>query len=186
GYSVDRVEVDYNINGERVVTDSRGNTTTYNAVAQLGKGKITGTTGPTCDTGGNAVAAYEYDPATNNVLSRTLDGVTTLWGDYDARGNAGLQVEAAVTGVERRTGYAYDSRFQSKITRIAEESVYPGESKVTTQEYDDFGNLLSRTQTGYTPAGTPVSRTTRFEYNGPYRQLSAIDQPRTDVVDITN
>ena len=185
GLGAERVDVVYELDGERTVTDSLGNIAAYGAVAQLGQGLVTDTQGPTCTTGDNSLAAYNYDPVTNDKLSETIDGSTTEYGSYDASGNPGYHIEALGTPSERRTDYTYDPRFHSKITSITVPSVRSGESKVTTMEYDDFGNLIRRTVEGFRPDGTPVSRTTTFAYNGPYGQISEIDGPRTDVSDIT-
>lgn len=46
-------------------------------------------------------------------------------------------------------------------------------------------SLLTETITGFTPDGTPVSRTTTRAYDGPLHQLSFVDGPRTDVADHT-
>jgi len=185
GIGAERVDVVYALDGERTVTDSLGNIAAYGAVAQLGQGLVTDTQGPTCTTGDNSLAAYNYDPVTNDKLSETIDGSTTEYGSYDASGNPGYHIEAVGTPLERRTDYTYDPRFHSKITSITVPSVRAGESKVTTMEYDDFGNLIRRTVEGFRPNGTPVSRTTTFAYNGPYGQTSEIDGSRTDVSDIT-
>jgi YD repeat-containing protein len=185
GFGREQVTIDYGINGERLVTDSLGNLTTYGVFAQLGQGKIANTAGPTCSTGNNAVASYDYDPATNDVLSRTVDGVTTLWSDYDTNGNPWTEIKAANSASEKTTYYKYDPRFRNKLVSITEPSVYSGGDKVTTMQYDDYGNMLSRTVEGYTPSGSPVSQATIYQYNGPYRQMSQIDGPRTDVSDIT-
>ena len=72
----------------------------------------------------------------------------------------------------------------SKVATITEASVYPGASKVTTNQYDDFGNNTAITIDGLKPDGSPVTRKISFSYNGPFHQLSKIDGPRTDVSDI--
>lgn len=185
GLGANRVDIAYDVNGLRTVTDSLGNVTDYGVMAQLGQGILTDREGPACTTGDTSLRAYSYDPITNNKLSQTIDGTTTQFGDYDLNGNPGYQIEAVGTPSERRTDYTYDTRFHSKVTSITEPSVHVGENKVSTMEYDEFGNLIRRTVDGFKPDGTPVSRTTTFEYNGPYHQLSQVDGPRTDVSDIT-
>ncbi len=59
---------------------------------------------------------------------------------------------------------------------------YVAYTYVTVNMYD---KPTAITVGGYRPDGTPVSRSQTFTYNGPYRQISAIDGPRTDVTDIT-
>ncbi|MEA3413546.1 MAG: hypothetical protein U9R74_18740 [Pseudomonadota bacterium] len=95
------------------------------------------------------------------------------------------EIEAVGTTEERRTDYTYDSRFFGKATSITEPLVFAGSSKVTTTTYVDYGNPLTETVSGFTPDGTPVTRTVTREYNGPLHQLSKVDGPRTDVADIT-
>jgi YD repeat-containing protein len=54
---------------------------------------------------------------------------------------------------------------------------------VTSFTYDASGNLLEKTETGYS-GGDPVTRTTTNTYNG-LGQITMIDGPRTDVADVT-
>jgi YD repeat-containing protein len=56
---------------------------------------------------------------------------------------------------------------------------------VIRYEYDAQGEPVSVTTEGFTPTCQAISRTTRFTYNGPEHQVSAIDGPRTDVADVT-
>ena len=182
-----RVDITYDdTTGTRTVTNSRGQTTTYTTDVNLGTALVTGISGPGCSTcanGGNTT--YDYDPANNNLLSKTENGLTTQYGDYDTKGQYGYKVEAVGTPEERRIEYDYDPRFYNRITEIREPSVYSGAQKVTRYTYDDWGNRLTETVNGYDPDGNPVTRTTRYEYNGPLHQLSLIDGPRTDVGDLT-
>ena len=180
-----RVDIVYNADGTRTVTNSRGQPSTYNTAVQLGVALVTDISGPGCSTCGTGNTSYDYDPANNNLLSKTENGVTTQYGDYDDKGQYAYKIEAVGAPQERRTDYTYDARFYHKITSITEPSVAPGQYKVTTYSYDDWGNRFSETVSGYAPDGSPVSRTTTREYNGPLHQLSQVDGPRTDVADIT-
>ncbi|HEY9199455.1 MAG TPA: RHS repeat-associated core domain-containing protein [Gammaproteobacteria bacterium] len=180
-----RVDIVYNTDGTRTVTNSRGQASTYDTAVQLGVALVTDITGPGCSTCGTGNTSYNYDPANNNLLSKTENGVTTQYGDYDSKGQYGYKIEAVGTPQQRRTDYTYDARFYHKITTITEPSVAPGQNKVTTYTYDDWGNRLTETVNGFKPDGTPVTRTTTRQYNGPLHQLSQIDGPRTDVADLT-
>ncbi len=182
---VGQTAIYYGINGQRTVTDSRGNTTLYTATAQLGQGLVTGTTGPTCNGGNANTETFHYDPQTNHLLTHTRDGITTQYGDYDDRGNPGFRIDALGTPQEHRQTFAYDNRFRNRLTHILEKSVYPGGEKITALAYDSLGNLASNTLSGFRPDGTPVSRTTTWDYLGPYGQRSRADGPRTDVTDTT-
>ena len=169
----------------RQITSSRGAVTTYDWFDKLGASAITKITGPGCAAcGSGANTSYLYDDSFN-VTSSSDNGVTTNYGNYDSNGNYGFKEIAVGTPEQRRIDYTYDPRFYSKITTITEPSVALGQNKVTTNTYDSFGNLETRTIDGFTPTGTPVSRKTTFKYEGPLNQLSEIDGPRTDVADIT-
>jgi len=187
-----RVEIGYNGNDTyadgrslRTVTNSRGEVTTYTTTLQHGVALLQGVSGPGCAGCAGGETSYRYDPLTNDLLEKTVNGVTTEYGAYDANGNPGYRIEARGSAAERRTDYTYDPRYFGKPVARSEPSVYPGARRVTSFVYDDFGNLLSERIDGFTPAGEPVSRITTYEYAGPLHQLSRIDGPRTDVNDIT-
>ncbi|MCG6938443.1 MAG: RHS domain-containing protein [Gammaproteobacteria bacterium] len=110
-------------------------------------------------------------------------GQRTDYSAYDNKGHPGVITEAAGTSLQRTRIYTYDSRYHGKISTITEDSVYPGHQKVTSYLYDDFGNNTAIIVNGFKQDGNSVSRTTSFEYNGPYHQLTLIDGPRTDVAD---
>lgn len=199
GAGIDRIDVVYGSNGVQAVTNTRGAQTTYAGVESLGTKLVSNVTGPGCSGCGTSNTSYTYD-ASNNVLSKTENGVTTRYGNYDNKGQYGCKVEGVsaadtTTGVcafnatvspdARRTDYTYDARFYHKITTLTEPSVAPGQNKFTSYTYDDWGNRLTETIAGFKPDGTPVSRTTTWQYNGPLHQLSQVDGPRTDVADIT-
>jgi len=161
----------------------------------LGVALITNISGPGCSTCGTGNTSYDYDPANNNLLSKTENGQTTQYGNYDAKGQKGYMIEAAGTADARRTDYVYDSRFFDRVTEMREPSVINTQPdqpctagvdcRLTQRSFDEWGNRISETVSGFAPDGTPVSRTTTWEYNGPYHQLSRVDGPRTDVSDIT-
>lgn len=179
-----RVDVVYNADGTRTVTNSRGQSSSYGTQEQLGVALVTSMTGPGCSTCGNSNASYQYD-TDNSITSKTQNGVTTQFGDYDSVGQYGYRIEAYGTPQQRRLDYTYDSRFHHKVASITETSVASGRQKVTTYTYDAYGNRTSETISGHQPNGTPVSRTTTYQYNGPLNQLSRIDGPRGDVSDVT-
>jgi YD repeat-containing protein len=196
-----RVDIQYSdLDGARSITNSRGFTSAYSTSVQLGKSLATGMTGPGCATCGTSNTAHDFDPVNNYLRSKTENSITTKYGNYDSHGNYLCKVEG-VTAADtstgecdfdpvaspnaRRSDYTYDSRYYSKIATMTEPSVFAGAIKRTTYEYDDSGNRLSETISGFTPSGTPVSRTIGYQYNGPYQQLSRIDGSRVDVSDIT-
>jgi RHS repeat-associated protein len=192
--NVERVEIVYEPDGQRTVTNSRGNTSTYTVISRMGMALPAQTSGPGCAGCGLANANYEYDVA-NNVTRVSVDGVVTEYGDYDTRGNPGYMIVASGTSEAHRTGYSYDPRFYNKLTKILEPSVLAADPaspcargvdcRKVEYTYDSWGNRLTETRSGFAPDGRSVSRTTRYRYNGPLHQLSLIDGPRTDVEDIT-
>lgn len=181
----DRVDIRYEANGDRIVLDPLGNATVYQTRIENKRGVLQGISGPICAQGcGQTDSQYAYD-ADLNVISSTVYGITTRFGDYDAWGQPGYVIRAHGTGEEKRIEYEYDPAFPNRITRITEPSVYPGASKITTRNYDFSGNLLTETITGFDPFGQPVVRSTANRFDGPFGQISSIDGPRTDVSDVT-
>jgi RHS repeat-associated protein len=136
-----------------------------------------------CGTGNTS---YSHDPDNSNLLSKTGNGVTTLYGNYDPDGNPAFMIEAAGTDEERRTDYSYDPRYHGKVASLTTASVVTGSKKVTNYGYDDFGNRTSVTIDGFDPDGNPVTQTTTYQYNGPLFQLSRVDGPRDNLADVTD
>jgi len=189
--AIQRVDIDYNDSDDysdgqvlRSVANSKGGSRVYTTVLQRGVAKLAGISGPVCAGCDTDEIRYTYDPDNGFLLSRIENGVTTEFGNHDARGNPGFMIEAKGTPQERRTEYTYDPRYFSKIESITQPSVFPGANKVTTYGYDESGNRTSETIEGFTPLGLAVSRTRYWQYNGPLHQLSLIDGPRTDVNDV--
>ena len=181
----DRVDIQYEPDGGRIVVDPVGNATVYQTRIENKRGFLDSISGPVCSQGcGLTDTQYDYD-ADGNVIRKTAYGVITEYGDYDDKGQPGYVVQAVGTPEEKRIDYEYDPAFRNRITRITEPSVFPGASKVTTRAYDFTGNLLEETVTGFDPEGQAVSRSTRRSYDGPFGQLSSVDGPRTDVADVT-
>lgn len=162
------------------VRDSRGTNWLYTSTSVVGTDVSTRVAA-----GGTTLRSYSYDPVTGNLLTKTINGITTQFGNYDGNGQLGFEIEAAGTTAERRTDYTYDTRFIDKPSTIAEPSVYAGRRKTTSYTYDSFGNTTSVSINGYDANGGAIGQTTTFQYNGPSNQLSQIDGPRTDVQDIT-
>lgn len=172
------------ITGERSVTDALSNRSIFTTSRQHGRGFVDGIVGPGFASCGFADSVVERD-LNANVISRTTFGRTTQFGDYDERGQNGVEIEAAGLPTQRQTDYVYDPRFIGKPTSISQPSVLPGQRKTTQLTYDAAGNLLQESVTGFRPDGSTVSRATQYEYLGPYGQLSRVDGPRIDVQDIT-
>ena len=182
---VEKVSLVYNADGTTTVTNSRNISSTYSFVNQHDVSLVTAISGPGCSSCGTGESSYQYDPANNNLLSKTIHGLTTEYGNYDSQSNPGYMIVAKGTPQERRIDYTYDTRFASKVKTITEPSVYAAGSKITTYDYDDFSNTTRIRIDGFKPDGTAVVREATLQYLGPLNQLSQIDGPRTDVSDIT-
>ncbi len=184
--SVKRREFVYNSDGTTTVGGARGGVRTYSFGAMGSVLKVKDVEGDLCfDCPNGNIKSQLYNSEGYVTRETSWDGVITQYGNYDTKGQYAYKIEAAGTPEERRIDYTYDPRYYNKITTKTETSVASGSSKVTTYTYDDFGNRTSETVSGYAPDGTPVSRTTTYQYDGPFHQLSQIDGPRTDVADIT-
>ncbi|MGB5261611.1 MAG: DUF6531 domain-containing protein, partial [Gammaproteobacteria bacterium] len=182
---IDGVSITYNAGVTRTVTNSNNDSTTYTLTPQRGVGLVTGISGPGCSSCGAADTAYRYAPATNNLVSKTGNNITTKYGNYDHKGNYRCMVEGvtaadtstgecafdpAISPDARRVDYAYDSRYHGKVKTITGRSVRPGHDRITRYDYDDFGNRTAESIAGYAPDGqggwTAVSRTTTWKYGG--------------------
>jgi len=102
-------------------------------------------------------------------------------------GQAGSCAALQSTAATRTTTYQYLSDSLDIPTVIESPSVRIGERKRTTVTYGDtrFPTLPTKiVQSGFTPGGNPLSRTTAFVYNN-QGQVTKVDGPRTDVTDST-
>lgn len=120
----------------------------------------------------------------NRLTSRTDEEGRTTTYTYNASHQKTSMTEAAGTPQARTTTYQYLSADLDLLTLIQSPSVHAGSLKETETTYDPARNPLTITERGYTPAGTAISRTVAFTYNG-FGQVLTIDGPRTDVADIT-
>ena len=183
---VDRVSFDYPSDLITTTTLTSGATQTYHYGYDTGKKRVIEVDNNGCTECAGSHLLYNYDVTTGNLLSKTVDGIITTYGNYDIKNNPGDVTEGAGTTIERKTSYHYDSRFGSKVTYKTEPSVCVGSTKNTAYTYDDFSNLTSVAIYGFTPSCSGLAaRTIMMQYNGPFHQLSQIDGPRTDVNDIT-
>jgi len=185
--NVDKVIINYaeNTNQHNITIErySELNAETENIVSVYKTHSAGGNKVVAAITGNNDVQ-FEHDPVTGNMEYKIEQGVKTEYSNYSSSGDPGTVIEAVATSEQRQTIYTYDPRYHSKIATVTEASVSAGNNKVTTYLYDDFGNNTEITIDGFKPEGTAVSRTTSFQYAGPYYQLSQIDGPRSDVSDV--
>ncbi len=122
--------------------------------------------------------------ANNNLISRIdAEGRITEY-TYTATNQRETMTEAAGTPDARTTRYEYLSADVDLPTRVLTPSVFAGATKEVVTAYDAKLSVTSITENGFTPDGTPVSRSTSFQYNA-LGQVIQFDGPRTDVNDIT-
>ena len=182
--NVEELSIVYNQDNTRTITNSRGEVSTYEVEQTNGLWQIKSIIGPGCSSCSNDNTDFIYD-ANNNLISKTRDGVTTEYGGYDSKGQYGYKIEAAGTVDAKRTDYTYDTRFIGKITSVTEDSVYAGNDKVTSYVYNALGQMTSMTVSGYEKDGTAINKTTTYEYNGPFNQISLSDGPIPGTADQT-
>ncbi len=180
------------------VTRSTG-ATTYKTAISNGIRVITEI--DNCSTCGGITKVFTYAPGLDLASVTVVSGgqsYTTRYA-YDAPDNWWTRIgeivqktEAQGLPGERTTSYTYTHRTDdpfllTQSTETKASVVNPSQSKVITAVYDAGGNITSKTETGYAyidGTATLVSGATSYEYNGS-GQLTRIDDPRTDVSDIT-
>lgn len=187
------VSLQFSIGGDsftRNVNDSFGRTTVYEIEKRQGHiYKVKEVTGPGCGTCTNGNSSYEYGD-NNNVIEKTVDGVTSTYSIVTSqekrRGQYSSMTIAPGTPKEKVLYFTWDNTFHKKPKTITESSVYGSSNKVTTYTYGSNGKPTSIVISGFKPDGTAISRTTTYEYNGPFGQISKIDGPRPGNIDETN
>ncbi len=147
--------------------------------------------GPGCSSCGGNNSSYDYDPANNNLLSKTENGITTQYGNYDAKGQYGYQDarrwarprNAAPTTLMIAPVLQQDqlaSPSPRSTRRAARSPATPTMPSATAPARRSA--VLRRT-------GRAVLRRSpappAWQYNGPLHQLSFVDGPRSDVSDFT-
>jgi RHS repeat-associated protein len=185
-----RTDISFGSDGTtRALMDGNGNASTYTTQMINGRGFVNATAGPGVSQCGNDLSRT-FD-SKMNVASQTQFNHTTLFNNYDTKGQYAARIDASGTAQQRETDFLYDIRYFNKPTQITEPSVVAGSTKVTTLTYDNFGNVTQKTVSGYRPSpistqpATAITRTWNYQYNGPYHQLSQISGPRTDVTQTT-
>ncbi len=179
----EQVTIKYLPGYKRIVTNSLGVATTYQLEARHGIALVRSMTGPgcsSCDSDNNT--EYVYNSRFQEVQVRDGNGHATLY-EYDEHGNRTRMTEAAGSSLARTTSWEY-APGTNRVTTITRPSVSaPGKNTVIAITYDMAGNLLTRTETGFSKSAS-ISRTTTYTYDTHGRVIT-IDGPRTDTEDIT-
>jgi YD repeat-containing protein len=190
----------YNPDGSRVVSDSLGNTSTYEIVeSHDGSGALVSTQVSIdgCSSCGTAHQVRTYDAA-HNLTSRTnANGVVTGYGVFNAWGSPGFEMRAVGTPEAQITTTAYHPLYDLPTSRTEAGPLGP---VVTTWDFDDPANdpdpgtpnsqptalIYRQLVQGQTldAAGQPVPFThvTAYTYNNFARKLSE-DGPLAGVAD---
>ena len=176
------ITIDYQNGYKRVIANSLGVATTYQLQVLHGVARVVSITGPRCTTcGGDANTSYVYDTRLQTTQATDANGVKTTY-TYDAYGNPATITKAAGTALASTTTKTYIAA-TNRVATISKPSVAnPGQQAVETMTYDSQGNLLTRTQSGFTGT-TAITAQTAYTYNSS-GQITSIDGPRTDVADV--
>jgi len=184
---VNRISMSYANNGIRSLTNSLNAVSSIEVEKAGNLWRLKSFSGPGCSGCELGNESFEYD-SQNNLTSHSKEGITTTYAGYDTKGQYATRTEADEPGVgayERQISFAYDPRFVGKITSITEPSVRSGQNKVTTYQYDNYGQVTSMSRSGYQPDGTAISQSMSWTYAGPFNQLSLEDGLRTGSIDQT-
>ncbi|ANH76616.1 RHS Repeat family protein [Ralstonia insidiosa] len=173
-----RYQFQYQANGQTIVTQPSGTTSTYTFLKQNGVLLPTGVSVP-CPTCGNTAQSTSYD-ANNNPTSKTgYDGSTTTY-VYDALGRETQRLVGAGTADAKTTTTEWDPQ-QWLVTRVA------APNQIEAFSYDANGNLLSHTVTptsdvngsqGFAAAASGPIQRTDWTYDGSGHVLTTTE--RTD------
>ena len=190
---------DFSSTGQPVTLTRSTGTSTYKTAIKNSKRVITEM--DNCSTCGGTKKRFTYTPGMD-LASVTIvaDGQSyTTQYTYDNPVNSWLRIgevtsvkEAAGLVGERITNYTYTHRTDdpfllTQATESKKSVVNTSQNKTTTTNYDTYGNIASKAETGYTYVNgiaTLITETTSYQYNSA-GQVTQIDGPRTDVSDIT-
>ena len=176
------VQVEYGPGLKRKLTDSLGRVRTFDLQVAQGIGRIKTSSGSGCGTcPGEGGSAHDLDERLRIETSTDASGAVTLL-THDSRGNVLTRTEAYGTPEQRTLTFTYHDEY-SLPTSIRRQSLTGGGKESSALfEYDQRGNLLRRTDTGFD--GTlSVARSATYAYDEQGRLLS-VDGPREDVNDV--
>lgn len=150
------------------VTDAAGNAETLAFTRNLGVNLLAARTHST-----DGKTRFRSFDANNNLVSEAdEEGRTTTYA-WDAVNRPIQKVDAAGTPEARTTAWAYLDDFLALPTVIEEPSVFGGAVKRTEIAYDERNRPVQIQVSGYTPAGTAVSRTVAMAY-APAGQIGSV------------
>ena len=157
------------------LTDSLGNTTTYNAQVAGGQWEVTNSQGSGCSSCTQRGTISETYDSSGNALTRTDELGHTITYTYDSNGNVLSISQPDGNGNTPTTSYTYNS-FNEVLT------VTDPLGNVTTNTYDANGNLLTVTTPKPNSSTNPSVTTFTYDSKG---ELLTIKDPLTNVTTLT-
>jgi len=190
GSGAEQVTFSYDSPTQTTVTDAANTQEVMTFASNLGAKALVSKVNPS----DGKTVAQTFDANNNLTCKKDEEGRLTTY-TYNAtnqkvsmtEGLTGTCDAPVTTSAIRTTTYSYLSPTLDLLTLIESPSVYTGHTKSTAIAYNDPAHPMLPTmitQNGFTPAGTPVSRSVSLAYNGT-GQVVSIDGPRTDVNDVT-
>ncbi len=192
---IDDVTLDFSLAGETRLTNSLGQQTRYLTQLVASERRLLEARGPGCARCGPTNVRYRYDAAGRLTATTTLDAagrpLVSQQTEFDAASRPVKVARLDLSGKQPRlidwVRYEYaptpaplpagrhadPATFALPAPRpvlVARPSVVPGREHRWQLGYNDAGQLLSVTETGYAPAlapgaePTPLTRTTTFRY----------------------
>ncbi len=179
----------YNSATQTTVTDGAGTQEVLTFAETLGVKNLVNKAWPdgktlnqTFDANNNLTCRKDEEERVTTYTYNTANQRTSM-----TEGQGGTCAAPTPTAATRTTTYQYVSTALDTPTVIESPSVATGQVRRTTLTYGDtrFPTLPTAiTQSGFTPAGSAVSRTVSMTYNAS-GQVTALDGPRSDVNDVT-
>ncbi len=127
--------VDYNASNT-VVTDARGNATTYGF--DFASGLTLTTTAPCESCAGGTATSTLVRNAQGQITSRTdFRGTQTTWANHDLNGDPGTVTQAVSTPEMRTTTFTYHPELHTPLSIVRPSAVPTGTNKVTIFDYED-------------------------------------------------
>ncbi|MEW6665618.1 MAG: RHS repeat-associated core domain-containing protein [Thermodesulfobacteriota bacterium] len=176
------VQVEYGPGLKRKLTDSLGRERTFDLQVTQGIGRIKTSTGSGCGScPGEGAADYDLDARLRIETSMDGSGAVTVL-THDSRGNVLTRTEAYGTPEQRTLTFTYHDEYNIPTSLKRQSLSGGGKESVVLFEYDERGNLLKKTESGFDGA-TSLTRSVIYTYDEHGRGLS-VDGPREDVNDV--
>jgi RHS repeat-associated protein len=176
--NVDKVMLDNHEAGKTVLTNSLGVTTVYRYTVIAGEYRLLEARGAGCALCGEPNVRYSYDAigrvTESTQLSEKGEAVATIRTERDKLGRV-----TRVSKIVYQNGKRGPAQLQVRLeyrgdqfapALVARPSVVPGKELITRINYNEAGQPLSVSETGWSPtpdgtqAAAPIERTVRYRY----------------------